>query len=85
MYHQALIPASLDVDGISGLEDRINAGANVVTSIIPPKSGFAGVAHNSMDVDSGGRTVEEASKILKEMGLEAAKAADYIKFLDERR
>jgi len=85
MYHQALIPASLDVDGISGLEDRINAGANVVTSIIPPKSGFAGVAHNSMDVDSGGRTVEEASKILKEMGLEAAKAADYKKFLDERR
>jgi len=85
MYHQSLIPASLDVDGIAGLEDRVNAGANVVTSIIPPKSGFAGVAHNSMDVDSGGRTVEEASKILKNMGLKPAGKEEYIKFLREKK
>ena len=31
-----LIPASLDVDGIRGLERRLQAGANVVTSIVPP-------------------------------------------------
>lgn len=85
LYHQSLIPASLDVDGIAGLEARINAGANVVTSIIPPKSGFAGVAHNSMDVDSGGRTVEEASKILNNMGLKCAGKAEYIKFLREKK
>ena len=30
------IPASLDVDGIAGLERRLRAGANVVTSIVPP-------------------------------------------------
>ena len=40
LYPKALIPASLDVDGIDGLEDRINAGANLITSIIPPKSGL---------------------------------------------
>ena len=33
---ERLIPASLDVDGIAGLESRIAAGANVVTSIVPP-------------------------------------------------
>jgi len=85
LYHQSLIPASLDVDGIAGLKARIDAGANVVTSIIPPKSGFAGVAHNSMDVDSGGRTVEEASKILNNMGLMAAGRDEYIKFLGEKK
>jgi len=85
MYHQSLVPASLDVDGIAGLEARIDAGANVITSIIPPKSGFAGVAHNSMDVDSGGRTVEEAAKILVNMGLSAAGADDFIEFLGEKK
>lgn len=40
LYPEALIPASLDVDGIDGLENRINAGANLITSIIPPRSGF---------------------------------------------
>lgn len=72
LYPNALIPASLDVDGISGLKDRINAGANLITSIIPPRSGFMGVAHNTMDVDEGGRTVEEAASILNGMGLRIA-------------
>lgn len=77
MYPEVLIPASLDIDGIKGLEDRLNAGANVVTSIIPPKTGLAGVAQNSMDVDEGGRTVEEASQILRNMGLQPATASEY--------
>ncbi|MEG1930388.1 MAG: methylornithine synthase PylB [Anaerovorax sp.] len=77
LYPGALIPASLDIDGIAGLKDRIMAGANVVTSIIPPRTGFAGVAQNSMNVDDGGRTVEEATKILKEMGIEVATAQEY--------
>lgn len=83
LYPWALIPTSLDVDGISGLESRINAGGNVVTSIIPPRTGLAGVAQNSMDVDEGGRTVEEVSKILKDMGLEPASAEDYRKYIGE--
>lgn len=83
MYPTALIPASLDVDGIKGLEDRINAGANLITSIIPPKSGFMGVAHSTMDVDEGGRTVEEAAVILRDMGLHIASKEEYRAFLHE--
>ena len=33
-----LIPASLDVEGIEGLRSRLDAGANVVTSLVPPRS-----------------------------------------------
>ena len=83
LYPTALIPASLDVDGIKGLKDRINAGANLITSIIPPKSGFMGVAQNTMDVDEGGRTVKEAAAILDEMGLRIAEKDEYRDFLRE--
>lgn len=83
LYPSALIPASLDVDGIKGLKDRINAGANLITSIIPPRSGFMGVAHNTMDVDEGGRTVEEARSILDQMGLTIASCEEYKRFIAE--
>lgn len=69
LFPGALIPASLDVDGIKGLMPRMNAGANVVTSIIPPKSGLMGVAQTKMDVEEGGRTCEEVTTILKELNL----------------
>lgn len=81
LYPEALIPASLDVDGIDGLEDRINAGANLITSIIPPRSGFMGVAHNTLDVDEGGRTVEEAAAILEKMGLRIATREEYKEYI----
>ena len=73
------------MDGIKGLKDRINAGANLITSIIPPKSGFMGVAHSTMDVDEGGRTVEEAASILDEMGLRIASKEEYEAFLRQVR
>ena len=81
MYPDALIPASLDVDGIAGLRDRISAGANLITSIIPPKSGLMGVANSVMDVDEGGRTVEEAAEILSSMGLRIATSEEFKEFL----
>ena len=81
LYPKALIPASLDVDGIDGLEDRINAGANLITSIIPPKSGCMGVAHNTLDVDEGGRTVAEAKVILERMGLRVATREEYKEYI----
>ena len=81
LYPDALIPASLDVDGIAGLKDRIDAGANLITSIIPPKSGLMGVANSVMDVDEGGRTVEEASEILGSMGLRIATDKEFKEFL----
>lgn len=85
LYPQALIPTSLDVDGIAGLESRINAGGNVVTSIIPPRTGLAGVAQNSMDVDEGGRTVQEVTKILHTLGLEAATVQEYREYIGGRK
>lgn len=81
LYPWSLIPASLDVDGISGLKDRVNAGGNVITSIIPPKTGLVGVAHSTMDVDDGGRTAVEAIKILKDMGLAPASTEEYKDYL----
>lgn len=83
MYPWTLIPTSLDVDGIAGLEGRLDAGGNVVTSIIPPRTGLAGVAQSSMDVDDGGRTVEEVEKILNNMGLEVATAKEYMDYIGE--
>jgi methylornithine synthase len=71
-YPNALIPASLDLEGIAGLEVRLNAGAGVVTSIIPPRSGLTGVAQPEQDVDSGGRTVEEVTTVLERLGLRRA-------------
>jgi hypothetical protein len=44
-----------------------------------------GVAQSCMDVDDGGRTVEEASVILRNMGLEPATADEYKDFLQELR
>ena len=85
MYPDALIPASLDIDGIAGLKARINAGANLVTSIIPPKTGLAGVAQSCMDVDDGGRTVDEVSKILGTMGLRVASNEEYQSYIGDMK
>jgi len=80
-YPDALIPASLDVDGIEGLQDRLDAGANLVTSIIPPQSGLMGVAHCTNEVDSGGRTIAQTSRILEGLGLRIATNDEYRSFL----
>ncbi len=64
-----LIPASLDVEGIEGLRSRLDAGANVVTSLVPPRSGLCGVAHAEYEVDDGLRTVAEVRPRLAELGL----------------
>jgi methylornithine synthase len=81
LFPDRLIPASLDVDGIGGLKARLEAGANVVTSIIPPRSGLMGVSNSTLEVDEGYRSVESVSAKLSEMGLEAASLADYKELL----
>ena len=83
LYPKALIPASLDVEGIEGLESRINAGCNVVTSIIPPTSGLAGVAQSTMDVHEGYRTVDGIKPRLKALGLRVADADEYKRWMKE--
>lgn len=84
-FPNALIPASLDVDGIEGLRARINAGANVVTSIIPPHTGLRGVAQGGCDVEEGGRTAAEVAAILREMGLVPGTAKEFKKELARLR
>jgi methylornithine synthase len=77
----ALIPASLDVDGLAGLKSRLSAGANVVTSIVPPDKGFAGVASMSLDIDNCNRTPNTVIDRLGENGLTSASAEDYRLFV----
>jgi len=77
LFPDRLIPASLDVDGIKGLKERLNAGANVVTSIIPPEAGLAGVSNSSLDIEDGNRTVKRVTQVLGEIGLAPATAVEY--------
>lgn len=83
LYPQRLIPASLDIDGLAGLQSRLNAGANVITSLITPRMGFAGVAQSHKDINEGNRTVYEVLPLLEELGLQAAFADDYQRYLAE--
>jgi methylornithine synthase len=85
MYPNRLIPATLDVDGLKGLKSRLEAGANVVTSLVPPGFGLAGVARKSLDIDDARRTVDGILPELEKLGLEPSSADDYISWLDHRR
>jgi methylornithine synthase len=76
-YPNSFIPASLDIEGIDGLRSRLLAGANIVTSIIPPMSGLQGVAQSIKDVDEGGRTVSEVTEILTALGMEKGSNDEY--------
>lgn len=85
VFPDRLIPASLDVDGLNGLTERLNAGANVVTSIIPPQSGLAGVSNHSLDIEDGNRTVKKIIPVLEENGLMMASRDDYQEWIQQRK
>lgn len=72
-----LIPASLDIEGITGLQKRLDAGANVVTSIIPPEAGLAGVSQSTLDIKEGYRSVAGVTGVLQQLGLQSATQAEY--------
>ena len=80
-----LIPASLDVEGIEGLESRLNAGANVVSSLVPPSRGLCGVAHADYEVDEGLRTVAEVRPRLADLGLRQGTRAEFETWLNAAR
>ena len=80
-----LIPASLDVDGLAGLKRRLDAGANVITSLVPPGQGLAGVAQSSLDIEEGNRTAGSARRILEKNGLRAATLEEYTTWIQNRR
>ncbi|MDX2452336.1 methylornithine synthase PylB [Desulfosarcina sp.] len=80
-----LIPASLDVDGLAGLRLRLEAGANVVTSLVPPGQGLAGVAQSALDIEDGRRSVKGIAPILRTCGLQPATADQYQNWIAERK
>ncbi|AIZ56459.1 3-methylornithine synthase [Candidatus Methanoplasma termitum] len=77
IYPDRLIPASLDVEGIAGLKSRLDAGANVITSIVPPHQDLAGVAQHELDIENGHRSVAHVMHLLDEMGKKAASNTEY--------
>ena len=86
LFPDRLIPASLDVEGVGGLEKRLDAGANVVTSIVPAGNGLAGVAQNSLDIEDSRRTVAQVEKILLSCGdYEIARPEIYKTWIKQRK
>jgi methylornithine synthase len=84
-FPDRLIPASLDVEGIAGLKSRLNSGANVVTSIVPPGEGLVGVAQHSLNIEEGGRTAASVQNVLKRVGLEPATREEYQDWIRHRQ
>jgi methylornithine synthase len=85
IFPDRLIPASLDVDGLAGLKGRLDAGANVVTSLVPPGQGLAGVAQNALDIEEGKRTSDTVVSALETQGLNAASKDEYHSWIETRR
>jgi len=80
-----LIPATLDVAGLNGLPSRLEAGANVVTSLVPPGFGLAGVAQNSLDITAARRTAAGILPELEKLGMQSASTEDYLRWIENRR
>jgi methylornithine synthase len=85
VFPDRLIPASLDVEGLNGLARRLDAGANVVTSLVPPGEGLAGVARHALDIEDGRRTHASVLKVLKKCGLRPAVNREYQNWMKRRR
>jgi len=85
LFPHRLIPASLDVYGLDGLKEKLEAGANVVTSLIPPRSEMLGVAQSTLDVAQGYRTVKGITPILDGLGLVRASLSDYVSWVEKER
>ncbi len=85
LFPDRLIPASLDIGGLGGLKERLDAGANVVTSLVPPGEGLAGVAQSSLDIDDARRTVASVEPVLRDCGLASATKAEYRRWVEDRK
>ena len=85
VHQNKLMPASLDIDGLKGLELRLASGSNVVSSIIPPNSGLAGVAQAHLGVDEGLRSVDGVKPFIERSGLQVASKKSYLRWVDEEK
>lgn len=77
MFPKCLIPASLDLEGIDGMVYRLNAGANIVTSILPPDSRLEGVANYDRDLKERDRDIKSVIKRLESIGMEPAQQSEF--------
>jgi methylornithine synthase len=77
MFPDRLIPASLDLEGIPGMVHRLNAGANVVTSIIPSDSALEGVVNYDRGLEERHRDPKSVVECLRTMGMEPASQSDF--------
>jgi methylornithine synthase len=85
VFPDRLVPASLDVAGLAGLQKRLAAGANVVTSLVPPGFGLAGVAQSSLDIAEARRTSASIRLELEKLGLRVASSEKYVNWIINRR
>lgn len=81
VHQDKLIPASLDLEGIKGVKARLMAGANVITSIVPPNKTLAGVAQHELDIDNGMRTKDQIEFELDGLDLRVADDNEYLSFM----
>lgn len=81
MFPKCLIPASLDLEGIDGMVHRLNAGANIVTSIFPSDPRLEGVANYDRGMEERDRDITSVVKRLEIMGMEPASQTDFEKVL----
>jgi methylornithine synthase len=56
---------------------RLNAGANIITSILPPYSRLEGVANYDRELEERNRDIKSVIKRLESMGLEPARQAEF--------
>jgi methylornithine synthase len=84
VFPECSIPASLDVGGHAELQKKLAAGANVVTSLIPPGHGLAGVAQCDLDIEDGKRTPAGIQSVLQKSGLQPASSQEYHSWVNQR-
>jgi len=85
IHPDKLIPASFDIDGLKGLQLRLLAGANVITSLIPQTSGLLGVAAATLGINQGIRSIQTIKPYLEDVGLKMGTLNQYIEFIQKRK
>ncbi len=81
IHPDKLIPASFDIDGLKGLQLRLLAGANVITSLIPQTSGLLGVAASDLGINQGIRSIQAIKSYLEGIGLKIASTQQYFEYI----
>ena len=85
VHQDKLIPASLDLEGLNGVRARLLAGANVITSIVPPQKTLHGVAQHDLDIENGNRSPYHIECELDELGMKVASHNHYNSFMEKCR